>query len=71
MTKALAVAVSLYYFLAPGSMEYPMPYAFCLASWGVVECCSIAAHLVWVSWCCSYIAVSACPTFWPSAAPFV
>ena len=36
----LVVVVFLYYFLVSGSMEYPVPYASCLASGSVVECCS-------------------------------
>ena len=41
-TKALAVAVFLYYSLVSGSVEYPVPYASCLASSSVVECCSFS-----------------------------
>ena len=39
ITKALAVVVSLYYPLAYGSVEYPMPYASCLGCCGVLLCC--------------------------------
>ena len=38
-TKVLAVLVSLYYPLAAGSVEYPMPYASCLGCCGVLLSC--------------------------------
>ena len=46
ITKVLAVVVSLYYFLVPGSVQYPMPCASCLGCCGVSLCC--------VSLSCSY-----------------
>ena len=39
-TKALAIAVFLYHLLVSGSVDYPMPYASCLAPISVVTCCS-------------------------------
>ena len=51
-TKVLAVAVFLYYSLVSGSVEYPMPYASCLASSSVVECSSSSQLFLFIKELC-------------------
>ena len=40
ITKVLAIVVFLYYSLSLGLWEYPMPYASCLATSSIIQCCS-------------------------------
>ena len=56
--KVLVMVVFLYYSFVSGSVEYFMPYAFCLASCSVVWSCSSSQIVFPVVLCLMHLSLS-------------